>query len=415
MSESRFINELRDKINQQKDILSEIKKLNGLKEVEDKQNILTQIDSLTKNLKEVGDQTSQVLSDLNIEKSFFKRFFGIDRLLNILKKKGGLHTDELEKETLKRLKEKNKIKKSEVKKEDVYGKLANNLFSKVSDKLTNKEFFIKIKEDLIRSNMKNSLQGYISKILLTTLLSTIGGVLIFLFFLFFKIGATMPIISFAKNISSRIGSLIWIVITFPIGGFFISYSYPSLERKSAEVQIDYELPFATINMAAIAGSMINPIKIFRIIINSDEFPNVRREFIKLINEINIYGYDLVSALINTAKTTPSKKMEELLNGLSATINSGGDLTTFFDTRAETLLFDYKLKREKETKASETFMDLYISIVIAAPMILMLLLMMMKISGLGLSLSTSAITLIMVSSVSMINIFFLVFLHLRKKG
>ena len=106
-------------------------------------------------------------------------------------------------------------------------------------------------------------------------------------------------------------------------------------------------------------------------------------------------------------------MSELLSGLATTINSGGDLTRFFETRAETLLFDYKLRREKETKTAETFMDLYISIVIAAPMIFMLLLMIMKISGLGISLPTTVITLMMVSGVAMINVFFLIFLHLKK--
>ena len=88
------------------------------------------------------------------------------------------------------------------------------------------------------------------------------------------------------------------------------------------------------------------------------------------------------------------------------------MTDFFNKRSQTLLFEYKLEREKNTKTAETFMDIYISIVIAAPMILMLLLMMMKISGLGIALGTSSITLMIVLAVSVINIAFLAFLHLR---
>ncbi len=61
------------------------------------------------------------------------------------------------------------------------------------------------------------------------------------------------------------------------------------------------------------------------------------------------------------------------------------------------------------------MDIYISIVIAAPMVLMLLLMMIKISGLGLSLGTTAITLMIIFGVSIINIIFLSFLHMRKQS
>ena len=72
-----------------------------------------------------------------------------------------------------------------------------------------------------------------------------------------------------------------------------------------------------------------------------------------------------------------------------------------------------MEREKYTKTAETFMDIYISLVIAAPMILMLLLMMMKVSGLGISISSSAITLLMIFGVTMINIVFLVFLQLKQ--
>ena len=158
--------------------------------------------------------------------------------------------------------------------------------------------------------------------------------------------------------------------------------------------------------------MINPVKIFEIIVSTEEFPYIKKEFTKLINEINVYGYDIVSALRSVAANTPSQKLTELLNGLAITINSGGDLEEFFNKRAESLLFEYKLNREKETKTAETFMDIYISVVIAAPMIFMLLLMMMKISGLGVSMSTSTLTLLIVTGVSIINVIFIGFLHLK---
>ena len=166
-------------------------------------------------------------------------------------------------------------------------------------------------------------------------------------------------------------------------------------------------------MAAISGSMINPTDIFSIIISTKEYPYIQKEFTKLLNEVNVYGYNLVKALKNSAKNSPSLKLSELLSGLATTINTGGELPEFFDKRSQTLLFDYRLEREKYTKSAETFMDIYISVVIAAPMVLMLLLMMMKISGLGLTLSTTMITTMMILGVTVINIVFLTFLHLKQ--
>jgi len=186
-----------------------------------------------------------------------------------------------------------------------------------------------------------------------------------------------------------------------------------LEKKSNEGKINAELPFATIHMSAISGSLVDPTKIFNIIISTKEYPYISREFTKLLNQINIYGQDLVTALRELSFSTASSKLSELLNGLSTTINSGGELSEFFEKRAESLLFDYRIEREKQTKAAETFMDIYISVVVASPMILMLLLMMMKISGMGISFSSAMISLIMVLGVSVINVMFLVFLHLKQ--
>ena len=134
---------------------------------------------------------------------------------------------------------------------------------------------------------------------------------------------------------------------------------------------------------------------------------------KIINEINVYGMDFVSALRNVASNSPSLRLTELLNGIATTINSGGSLPDFFEKRSQSLLFEYRIEREKNTKSAETFMDIYISVVIAAPMILMLLLIMMRVSGLGVSMSTSMITLMMVMGVTTVNILFLTFLQLKQ--
>ena len=57
-----------------------------------------------------------------------------------------------------------------------------------------------------------------------------------------------------------------------------AYAYPSLERKSLESRINQELPFATINMSAISGSMVDPTQIFQIIISTSEYPYLKKEF-----------------------------------------------------------------------------------------------------------------------------------------
>jgi flagellar protein FlaJ len=297
-----------------------------------------------------------------------------------------------------------------------YVQISNKIFSKFSENILGQESFKDFKTNLIKANLQFLPRSYISVVLFTTLLSIGVAFFLFLFFLFFNISATFPMLSLVEEgLASRLAKVFWLLFVVPFATFFIMYFYPSLEARSAENKIDIELPFAAINMSSIAGSMIDPSKIFSIILTTKEYPNIEKEFIKLLNEINLLGYDLVTALRNSAINSPSKRLSELFNGIATTISSGGNLSEFFSKRAESLLFEYRLEREKRTRAAETFMDIYISVVIAAPMILMLLLMMMKISGLGIQLSTSMITLIMVLGVTIVNIGFLTFLHLKQSA
>ena len=134
---------------------------------------------------------------------------------------------------------------------------------------------------------------------------------------------------------------------------------------------------------------------------------------KVINQVNVYGYDLVNALKNAARATSSTKIAELFNGLATTISSGGSLTSFLEKRTETLLFDYRLERERSTKMAETFMDIYISVVIAAPMIMMLLLVLMSVSQISLGLSLEALTVLIISIVALINLIFIAVLHIKQ--
>ena len=323
---------------------------------------------------------------------------------------------ELDRQVLKRLKKKEKSeKKVKITKPSSYVKFANKLFSaKVRRKIKDKKI-ANLEKDLITSNLGITPVSYISIIILTLIISLIVSILVFVFFLFFNLQDGFLIVPVEEDFFSRLLKIFWIPIVVPMATMIFLYFYPSMERKSLEAKINQELPFATIHMAAISGSRIEPTKIFRIIVRTNEYPNLEKEFNKLLNEINIYGYDLVTALKDSALKSPSQKLADLFNGLATTITSGGDLYSFFEKRSQTLLFDYHLDREKQTKTAETFMDIYISVVIAAPMILMLLFVMMKVSGLGISISTGMLTFLVAGGVTLINVFFIIFLQLKQPG
>jgi len=295
-----------------------------------------------------------------------------------------------------------------------YGKLSNRFFFKISDTTLKKGYFKSLALDIRRSNMNVLTSTYISMMFFSIVLSIIFMFLFMVFFLIFNISSAPPIISFFDgSYISRLTTLFWIGILFPILTWAGFYFYPSSEMKSLAKKIEHELPFAVVHMGSIAGSGIEPIKIFKIVGLSKEYPHASKEIKKIINQTNIYGYDLTTSLRNVARATPSPKLSELLNGLSITISSGGDIKSFFEKRAESLLLEYRLEREKYTKSAETFMDIYISIVIAAPMILLLLLVMISVSGIQIGLGISQLSIVIVGAVALINLIFLAFLQLKQ--
>jgi flagellar protein FlaJ len=298
------------------------------------------------------------------------------------------------------MEQKGVVAKPEFKKPGFYVRISNTIFYNLSSSLVSRGYFRDLKEELRTAGIPIFYASYISVIFLSTLLTFV--------------------VSLIATIILSLGNFTIIAVLRSIGisvllgiSFILLYFYPSVERRSLKSRIDDELPFVALHMSAIAGSGLEPSKIFEILISDKENKAVAGEFKKIVNQVNIYGYDIITALKNVAKETASRKLGELLGGMAVTIAEGGELADFLKKRSETLFFDYKLSREQYTKLAETFMNIYISVVITAPMIFSLLILLMGVSGFGLTLSPAALTVILILGVSLINIIFLVALHLKQ--
>ncbi|MEI6849639.1 MAG: type II secretion system F family protein [archaeon] len=295
-----------------------------------------------------------------------------------------------------------------------YLKMSNRLFLEPAQNLIRKGYFKDLSLDIKKANIDILFSTYVAMLLFTTLLFIFVGLIAVVFFTFIKVDLIAPFFSFYNIFSiNRFLELLLIPIILPMIVFFFIYRYPVSERGSLARKIEIELPFAVIHMSAISGSGIEPTQIFKIIGLNREYPYLRKEIRKVLNQINVYGYDLVTALNNVAKNTPSQRLAELFGGLSTTITSGSNLQTFFEKRSETLMVNYRLEREKYTKMAETFMDIYISIVIAAPMILMILLVMIVVLGIAGDISIFMLSAISISVIALLNLIFLAVLHIKQ--
>lgn len=308
-----------------------------------------------------------------------------------------LETLSIEKDALKSIKKVSQEKQQKEKEIGLFTIISSKIFSDVSMKLRNLKFFTDMNDDLRKSNTPLLLTTYISMILFATVLSFILGIALGTLFILSD-RATLGIASFF----------------LPVAVFFGFYVYPSSKVSGLKAKIDDELPFAIIHMAAISGSGVTPSQIFEIIVKSPDYPAVGGEMRKIVNQINFYGYSLINSLKNIAKTTASKRLAELFNGIASTLASGGSLKDYLEKNSVDTLNDYKLRRRRYITISETYADIYTGLLIAAPLIFMLILVLVNILGgtIG-GMTPETMGVIGIGGLVVINIGFLVFLEVSQ--
>jgi Flp pilus assembly protein TadB len=424
---------LKQNISKEKDMLRELASFMSLREIKqgkDREIVENTITSLTSMIKIINNSIPSLLSNISPVPSLAENQDAKD-LITVSLPKGNTREivtinksdrdsffDDLNLSTasINRIKRQTKIQAiafQDFKKPSMFAKISNRFFSKLSNNLVEKGYFRSLNVDLRKGNMPFILNTYVSMMFFAAALSLTLSLALFIVLLFFKLTVAFPFFLPAPITPDRLMLNFVVSLIIPAVVFLLVYIYPSSEKDAAKKRINQELPFVTMHMSAIAGSGIEPSQIFKIIAIGKEYPATKQEMKKVINQVNVYGYDLVNALKNSAMSTSSPKLAELFNGLATTISSGGSLTEFLDKRTESLLFDYKLERERATKMAETFMDLYISIVIAAPMVLMLLLVLMSVSNIGIGLTLPVLTILIVGGVAGINLVFLFLLRMRQ--
>jgi archaeal flagellar protein FlaJ len=226
-------------------------------------------------------------------------------------------------------------------------------------------------------------------------------------FVFFVIQSPLFLIALAK---SFVLGLIFSGLIF--AGFYL---YPQMRIKNRIRSINTNLPFAIDHMSSVTASGVPPATMFKLIADSKEYGEVSFEIEKISNYIDLFGYDLITAIRTVAITTPSPQFKEFFEGMINTIEAGGDLKNYLSEKSKEALLSYRLERQKYVEAIATYSDMYIGILIAAPLFFISTLAL--VSMLGGSVGGMAVdTLIALGTylvIPVLNILFIVFLELNQ--
>jgi len=285
-----------------------------------------------------------------------------------------------------------------------YRSFAVKLVGWVSDKYP--DIIKPVESTLPKSGIGIPPKNYVSAVVLTTLISYIISLIVF----------PLLVLTVLKlNIFLTTLSIVFIPFLVAITIFMVGMFYPYQLVLSRKKSIETNLPFAISHMGSIASSGIPPQAVFKLLSEFKEYDVLAEEMQKITRNIEVFGLDPMTALREVAKRTPSDRFKQLLQGLTTTMEGGGDMKTYLKNAGEQSLFTWRMKRQKYLEQLSTYAEFYTGILIASPLFLISLFSIMNM--IQPQLGGFEISQLMKISVYLIipalNLGFLLFLHMTQ--
>lgn len=251
---------------------------------------------------------------------------------------------------------------------DSYTRLAMKLFEPVVTEHVSR--FSSLREDLKKARIRLTIEEYVSSSILTVILA---------------VGLTAPLV-FLLALLLRLppsGILFAVFIAgFAIAVFVASifYFYPSIAASGIKKSIDNALPFATIYLSTLAGTGMPTQSMFRVLADFQEYGEVSKEARSIMNDVDVLGMNIVSALDKAARHTPSDDLKELFWGIKSTITTGGDLRTYLIEKGKGYMSNYRRSIDMYVEELSLLTELYITLVVVGSIFFIVMTAIMNMIG-----------------------------------
>ncbi len=207
--------------------------------------------------------------------------------------------------------------------------------------------FKELKKTLRSANMKVRLHEYMSMVVLVLFLNSVIflGVFFALYYYF--------------NLNLLYLIILPIILLI---NFALLYIYPGFVASNRKRDINAKLAHSVTYMAAMAGAGVPPIRIFENIATSPLYGEISKEAKNIVTESRVFGRDIVTVLTEYSFITPSDRFGDLLQGIVATVRSGGDLNMYLRNKADGIMFDYRETRREFTETLGIYSEIFISFI-----------------------------------------------------
>jgi len=223
-----------------------------------------------------------------------------------------------------------------------------------------------------RAAIKISLQSYVCMLVLLSGVSTI--------------------ISFAivASIVMAAGATVWLALLYAFGAsillgamvFSALYFLPSLLASNRRKRMDLELPYVASHMSILATAAIPPTRMFKLLEDSRTTPEVASDANEITRDVEVLGQDIMTALELERERSPSRVFGDVLEGLVATVRSGGSMKNYLLDATHTIMDLRRLAAKQLIESLGVFAETYISLMIVFPLLIIVMFSVMALIGGG---------------------------------
>lgn len=255
----------------------------------------------------------------------------------------------------------------------------------------------KLQGPLRESHMGLRPEAYISYIITNAIMVTAGG----LVFLAIPGLIMLPLLGMSLSALMVLGLLFSPVFLGALT-FVMLYITPASKAKARAKDIDLKLPYSLNYVAAMASAGVIPTDIFRSLSKQNIYGEVANEALYIYKDIQLHGFDIVTALRRAVDRSPSTKFQELLSGAITTVTSGGDLTVYFSGKAQRHMWENRQDQKNFLEVMGLMAETYVTAAVAGPLFLIVMISIMTMLSGG---DPSTLALIVYMLLPIINIGF----------
>jgi archaeal flagellar protein FlaJ len=178
-----------------------------------------------------------------------------------------------------------------------------------------------------------------------------------------------------------LGLIVFAALACCLAMFIFFILYPRVKSWERKGKIDGRLPYAICWMSFMASTGVIPYLIFKKLAETEEFfGEISQEAKLVVKDVELLGFDFISALRRLASVSPSTPLRTFLQGAITNALSGGEMGTYFVSKAKETMEENRKKFTEFIATLGLISEVYIIGLVAAPILVIVMFAAMMMMG-----------------------------------